>query len=160
MSELPQSIDVWVCPECRTAATHAKGQTGRRCGCVGWTMEGSKCVRAVYVLAEVTDETVEQLTADLLAQQVEIIARFNRPLRDEYVVRLHNHVREALGRAFSTSRSSEEAKAPECESCAQEAEELRVVGPDHRNTANYDGSDVSCPSCDAPWPPAGSRTGA
>lgn len=56
-------------------------------------------------------------------------------------------VAAALAVAFSTRQ------AP-CETCAQETEELRVAGPDHRNTADYDGSDVSCPDCDAPWPPA------
>lgn len=40
-----------------------------------------------------------------------------------------------------------------CESCAQEAEELRVVGPDHRNTADYASGDPHCPECDAVWPP-------
>ena len=36
--------------------------------------------------------------------------------------------------------------------CASEAEELRVVGPDHRNTADYDHGDPECPDCGARWP--------
>lgn len=64
------------------------------------------------MMVEITDEIVERLTADLLAGQVEVIARFNLPERNYYMSQLHDHVRGALERAFSAQRPSGEDSRP------------------------------------------------
>ena len=53
------------------------------------------------VSADRIDEAVvESVMLDLMGPQVEIIRRFNRPLRDEYMHNLRTMVHESLVRAF------------------------------------------------------------
>ena len=49
---------------------------------------------------EIDAAAVESVMLDLFGEQVGIIERFNRPLRDEYLNDLRAHVRKALVRAF------------------------------------------------------------
>jgi hypothetical protein len=67
------------------------------------------------------------------------------PLAWEEIPRLAAAVVRAL-------RSEAHPEEGSCERCLEEAEELRVVGPDHRNTADYTNSDPECPDCGARWP--------
>lgn len=49
---------------------------------------------------EIDDAAVESVMLDLMAQSVEVVSRFNRPLRDQYMDDLRSEVRKALARAF------------------------------------------------------------
>lgn len=53
--------------------------------------------------ATIDEAVVESVMLDLMSQQVEIIQRFNRPLRDQYMAELRATVRQALVRAFDPS---------------------------------------------------------
>lgn len=57
-------------------------------------------VEVVRVVDLVSAGVVERLTGLLMAQQVQVIQRFNRPLRDEYMESLHEHVRTSLAAAL------------------------------------------------------------
>lgn len=59
-------------------------------------------MRAIAGRLDISDAAVESAMRDLLGAQVEIIERFNRPLRDEYLGSLRDHVRCALRKALAS----------------------------------------------------------
>lgn len=51
---------------------------------------------------EITDYAVNTVMNTLMAEQVEILSRFNSPLRDEYMAELRSLVRTTLTIALTT----------------------------------------------------------